>query len=492
MADHSSKPSFSPGRKWAIAFDLAVRTAVVLAVVAMLNYLGGRYFQRLYLSSQTRVELSPRTLTVLRSLTNSVKVTLYYDKSDPLYPTIAALIDEYQAINPRISVESVDYTRDSAEAQRVKSAYKLSTSSGGSEKDLVIFDCDGRYKVAEGRQLADYKLEQVPNSSEREFRRKIVSFNGELMFTATLLAVTDPKPLKAYSLEGDGEHGIADTDATMGYSKFASTLQQNYIQVEPLSLLGTNDVPGDCNLLIIAGPTRLMPDAELDKIQHYLEQGGRLFVLFNAFTKDRLTGLEKVLAQWGVVVDGSVVHDPEHHISDSDVIVTHFSTHPVVDPIIGSAIQLVLPRSIRAEKNLGSNPDAPQVDEIAFAGPHSTLVEDPTQEMRAWPLAVAVEKGAVPGVTTARGATRILVVGDSFFLGNRQIDSGVNRDFAGYAANWLLERTALLEGLGPRPVDDFRIIMTSWQLKQVEWVLLAALPGAVMLLGAFVWLSRRR
>ena len=31
------------------------------------------------------------------------------------------------------------------------------------------------------------------------------------------------------------------------------------------------------------------------------------------------------------------------------------------------------------------------------------------------------------------------------------IDAAANRDFAGYAVNWLLDRTVLLEGIGPRP-----------------------------------------
>ena len=35
------QPSFSPGRRWKIGFDVVVRTALVLAVVVMINYLGG-------------------------------------------------------------------------------------------------------------------------------------------------------------------------------------------------------------------------------------------------------------------------------------------------------------------------------------------------------------------------------------------------------------------------------------------------------------------
>ena len=104
--------------------------------------------------------------------------------------------------------------------------------------------------------------------------------------------------------------------------------------------------------------------------------------------------------------------------------------------------------------------DAPKVEELAFSGPESTLMGDPAAAPRSYPLMVAVEQTPVPGVANTRGTTRMIVVGDSFFLGNRQIESGANRDFAGYAANWLLDRTVLLDGIGPRPVKEFRLTMT--------------------------------
>jgi hypothetical protein len=68
---------------------------------------------------------------------------------------------------------------------------------------------------------------------------------------------------------------------------------------------------------------------------------------------------------------------------------------------------------------------------------------------------VAVEKGAIKNVITERGTSRIVVVGDSIFLANHQMDSAANRDFAGYAVNWLLDRPHLLEGLGPRPITEY-------------------------------------
>jgi hypothetical protein len=105
---------------------------------------------------------------------------------------------------------------------------------------------------------------------------------------------------------------------------------------------------------------------------------------------------------------------------------------------------------------------------------------------------VAVEQKPVPGVANPRGTTRMIVAGDSFFLNNRQIESLANRDFAGYAVNWLLDRTVLLDGIGPRPVTEFRLTMTRDQQKTVRWLLLGALPGAVLLFGGLVWLARRK
>jgi hypothetical protein len=98
----------------------------------------------------------------------------------------------------------------------------------------------------------------------------------------------------------------------------------------------------------------------------------------------------------------------------------------------------------------------------------------------------------IKGVVTERGSTRMVVCGDSIFLANRQIDSAGNRDFPGYAINWLLDRPQLLQGLGPRPMEVYRLAMTREQLQNAQLLLLGAMPGGVLLAGGLVWLKRRR
>ena len=487
-ADSQSRPSFSPYRKWAIGFHVLLLIFVVFAVLVMINYLSRDYFLRFHLSTRSRIELFPRTVSLLRSLTNRVKVTLYYDTDEELYSTVMDLLSEYRLLNPRITIQTVDYMRDPSLAQTVKAKYNLSAPT---DKNLVIFDCEGKVTVREGNALASYVVEQVPNEKEREFRRKPAAFLGEMAFTAALLDVTSPKPLRAYFVQGHGEHQIDSGDELAGYLKFAAVLHQNYIQAEPLSLLGASAVPMDCNLLVIAGPREAIPDAELEKIEQYLDQGGRLLALFNFYSVSKDTGLESILAKWGVDVGHNVVKDPDNTISGSDIIVSRFGKHALVNSLLQSRLHLILPRSVGQLKLRAQAADAPRVEEIAFSGPRASAAGDVIHKPP-FPLMVAVEKGAIKDVVTERGSTRMVVAGDSLFLGNRQIDSAANRDFAACAVNWLLERTQLLAGLGPRPITQYKIVLTKTQLHQAQWVLLAGLPGGVLFLGGLVWLRRRR
>ncbi len=483
------KPSFSPYRKWGVGLQVGFLIALVLAVVVMLNYISRDYFLRLHVSTQSKVQLAPLTVNLVRSLTNQVKITLYYAREEALYSTVADLANEYRLINPKISIQTTDYLRDPGAAQKIKVDYKLGSIT---DKNLVIFDCEGRVEKIDGNALARYTLEQIPDEKERKVRRKVTAFLGESAFDAALLGVTNPKRLNVYFLQGHYEHPFESGDEQMGYLKFAACLQQNNLRVQPLSLLGTNPVPMDCNLLVIAGPRSAIPEVELDKIEEYLTQGGRLFALFNAGSVNRETGLEKILAKWGIQVGDNVVVDPEFSASGSgaDLLVKLSSNHPLMNPLLDSYLYLVQPRTV-SKLNPRTRPaDAPRVEEIAFSGPHSFLRGDSAHK-QSYPLMVALEKG-VPGVITERGATRMVVVGDSICLANRQIESVANRDFAEAAVNWLLARTQLLKGVGPHQVMEYKLVMTRSQMQSARWVLLGGMPGCALLVGSMVWLRRRR
>ena len=506
MSDNAkSRPSFSPADRWKIGFDVVLRTALVLAVLVMLSYLGTKFYHRYYLSQQNRVQLASRTLTVLHALTNQVQVTLYYDtKADfrhdgppNYYADIVALLNEYSAANKNISIRTVDYKRDPGAAEKVKEQFHLPGSSESPNappaKDLIIFQSGDRWMIVPGEAVVQTQLKQIapenPKQKELEFRRKPVDFNGEILFTSKLLALASPKPLKAYYLQGDGEATLTDS-SSYGFLEFGREFAQNFIGIQYLELPGDNPIPMDCSLLIITPPTTPLSEAALQKIDKYLAEGGRLLVLFNFLSIQQPTGLEPILQRWGVNVMPDFVKDRDS--ANDSVIVGKFSTHPVVSSLAQLRLQMARPRCI-AKINWQSPPaNAPQVDELAFSGDNCILSSDPTAPPRSYPLMAAVEQKPVAGVVNPRGNTRIIVVGDSLFVGNSVIGAGGNRDFVGFAANWLEDREQLLGGIAPRPVTEFQLLLTQAQQRQLRWLLLGALPGSVLLLGWLVWLVRRQ
>jgi ABC-type uncharacterized transport system involved in gliding motility auxiliary subunit len=107
------------------------------------------------------------------------------------------------------------------------------------------------------------------------------------------------------------------------------------------------------------------------------------------------------------------------------------------------------------------------------------------------PVGVAVEKGAIQGLSATRGATRLVVMGESLFLGNSLLNQQGNHDFGRNVVNWLLDRDSLIQAIGPKPMEEYQLIITQGQMRWLRWLFLAIIPGSVLLAGGVVWLRRR-
>jgi hypothetical protein len=483
-SDPLNKPSFSAARKWGIGLQVLVLSCLVLSVVAMANYISRDYFYRLQVSARNKTELSPLTLSLLKSLTNQVRITLYYDKKDPIYDLIYPLLQQYEQNSKHVSVQVVDYLLDAGTAQKVKEQYNL-----GANTNIIVFDCAGTAQPIPGSMLADYQYEAL---ADKTFRQKFTDFRGEKAFTAAILAVTDPKAHHAYVLQGHGEHDLTSGNAEDGYLRFTEVLGLYHIEVHRLdNLMALEGVPTNCDLLIIPGSRNPIPPAELTKVEQYLERSGsRLLALLAANPADRESGLEGILAKWGVRTSANTVVDPDHSPGGGEVVVSAFGVHPVTSPLYGSGLELGRPRAVGRLNLKTQAPDAPRVQVIAETCEKGHFEGDEVNK-RQFPVMVAVEK-SLQGVASDRGPTRMLIVGDSLCLANNCMSGPwVNRNFAVCAVNWLLDRTPLIQ-IGPHPVNEYTLRMTKAQLQSAELVLVAGMPGGILFLGVLVWLRRRR
>ncbi|MBM3876583.1 MAG: hypothetical protein FJ386_07685 [Verrucomicrobia bacterium] len=490
--DSPSRPSFSLSRRFGAGFNVLLGIVVMVAIIVMVNFLSARHFRRHALSGERKYVLATSTQHVLRSLTNQVKVTIYFDPEDPLYSHVSGLLKEYSLRNPRIVLDSVNYAIEPGKAELVKATYKLPPSS----KDLVIFDAGGKTKIVRASDLSNYDMSDVVSGKGREVRRK--SFNGEQHFTSALITLGDRTPLRAAFSVGHGEHDPGDGVNDTGYGRLLTLLNENNVEAVRMILGGTNDIPTDINLVIVAGPKLPFEPVELEKLHRYLGQGGRLLVLHHYAAN---TGLEALLERWGVQSLDRHVTDRMTLRSDASILIGNYSSHDIVRPLSLAALplQLAMPRVVERLKDYPTISDAPQIHTLfstteggeAIVDYRNGLRRDPLRDRRGViPLAVAVEKLGVKGESRASGSTRLVVAGDSFFLDNQMITSAANRDFAWNAVNWLLDRSNML-GIAPQSIREFKFNLSDDALARVRWIVLGAMPGAVLFWGWLVFIRRR-
>lgn len=488
MAEESAvQASFWPGRRWRIGLNVGLSVLALAAVVVMINFIAARRYERFHWAAGTQDQLSPVTLRVLEALTNQVKIVVFFDHRQPLFSAVRKVIDQYEVQCSKLDVEYVDYTFSPGRAEEVRSTYELASADKG---DRIIFWCNGKKKVVHAGELSEFDYSGV--FTERKIKR--TTFKGEQLFTSAICSVIDMRTVKAYFLEGHREHDPTDKRDQVGYLDFAKVLQENNVAIGRLSLLNA-EIPADCQLLIVASPMNPIAEEELEKIEKYLSQGGRLLALLNFDTASVATGLEPLLANWGVEVGRDFVTDkPRSSTTDPRlVVVTEFGDHPIVKPLRRSRLAFALPRSISLRSAAQRGADSARVVPLAVTSPEGVVHKAPNRIERqgAIPLIVAVEKGSIQGISADRGETRMVVAGESWFLGNKVIDFEANRDFARLAVNWLINRELLLEGIGPRPIKEYTIAITHSEMQTIRWLLVGVLPGSVLSIGILVWARRR-
>ncbi len=167
----------------------------------------------------------------------------------------ARVVAEYQNANPRhLHVRLLDYRRFVGGPRNCWPAHNLSRQP---DKDFVLLESNNHFKIEMARQLADYDYSDVLAGRSKFVRRS--AFLGELLFTSDIYAVCHPQTLKSYFLYGHGENDPGDPSGEpeklgdIGYSKLAGILKDECDSTwDRLELIGTNDIPHDCQLLIVA------------------------------------------------------------------------------------------------------------------------------------------------------------------------------------------------------------------------------------------------
>lgn len=478
----ASSSQFSAKHRWSGWLNLALVLLAVLALAVLANYLAHRHHTRQRLVDHRAQELSTRTHEVLGQITNAVQVTIFYDQSEPVYREVKDMLAQYRELNPQLTVVSVDPDLNKREANEIKQRYQLPPKQG----DAVIFAGNNKVQIVPHSRLSP--AQQDPNNPT-QFRR--THFHGERLFTSALLAVNAAVAPTVYWATGHGELSAESP----GHTRFRQLLTEQHVTVKNYDLrgIGVRAIPDDCRLLIIAGPQASLDPATVRVVSDYLEGGGRAMITLHQDTRGNLNPL---LNRWGVeVFEDSTVQDAANQLSDGTLALANFNDgrHEVVRALhqaelpvclLQPAPMVLLENRITTQGLQLSHLISTSADAESYRNPGLN-----SEKMAAgrFCVAAAVQRGD----EALQPSTRLVVIGDTDFLHNRLIDRDGNTELAQRSINWLLGRQALLRGIGPRPLHEYRFEFKGNQFWKLAGLLVGVIPLSTLAFGLLVWFRRR-
>ena len=467
---------------------LGLSVVLGLGVLVLVNWIGSRHYRRFDWTSSRLYPLSDKTEKVLKGLKAPVNVTVFMIEGTQLFPEVQELLKRYKSVSPVITVETLDQTRNRARAEALVKEFGITGPS-------VVFKSGDRKKYVTVDQLAELDFSKSRMGGEPSIK----SFKGEQEFTSAILTVTESKTPKVLFTSGHGERKI-DSRGRDGFFAVAETFRRDNCTVTEWASLGAGEVPAGTDLVVVAGPKSGFTLPEADALKAYLGAGGRALLFLDAeFAPGKGTamlelGLTPVLESLGVKLDDDIVVDPKRSVptmGPETVFSSSFRPHPITKMLEGSAIVFPLARSVRLAEKMPDGLTGTILAETSPDGWGETDLKNPEARKDdkdiAGPvsLAVAVESGS------AEKKLRVVAVGDADFASNGGIANAANSYLLTGAANWALEREALIS-IPPRATDQVAVTLTRGDISTMTLVSLVVLPLAAVAAGLAVYLRRRR
>ena len=489
---------FRRSRKFAISLNTLVIIILVAAIIGMINYLSIRHYKRMDWTHSGYYSLSDKTVSLLKTIKDPIQVIVFFQPSQEVYDDVKNLLREYQDKTDKLLVEYIDPNRNLARTKQLAEEYQVS------EANVVIFARgEGANRKSKYVTTSDIvEMDMSGGMMGRPPQKK--AFKGEQAFTSAIQNVLESKQPTVYFLTGHGEGDPEGFDEQFGLSTLSSYLKRENLKVSKLNFATSKQIPDDCDVLVVAGPTKL-PPPDLEVLDRYLQNKGRMMVLLDSQKESGMNGL---LQNWGVTVDNDQVigiFSMGGLKVLSEAIGVEYNQHPIVKKLEDQNTTFPLCRSLEVDTASPSPaPDKPRATWLVksheqFWGETDIAnIKKPKFDLGADKkgpliLAAAVESGNLPGSDVSLPSTRMVVVGSSLFVSNGELpNSPANLDFFLNSVNWLINKPERVMGISPKMPREFRLSLTEPQLQTLKLSLIFGLPGCVAVMGAIVWWRRRK
>ena len=450
--------------------NTVIMVVVFSAVVVFMALLGEAHKKRLDLTKTGRFTLSSQTKKILGSLDVPVKAVAFYrNESGTMHAmqrqTMRDLLEEYANHSDKFSFTFIDPDRKPG----------LASKYGISEYRVTLL-------------IAGDKQVKVGNEKEEKV-------------TNALIKLLRKHEKIVYFIKGHGEKDITSSKKDGYRAAAAAIVNENYV-VKELLLMRVKEVPKNASVVVVASPKREMAKNELDKLDRYYKRGGAMLVEVDP---GHPPGFRTWLEQYGFKLQTDVIIDHQSQLYGANyltpVVYAYHKKHPLTEGFtLASYFPIANSVYIDEDKSRGRY-------ELALTGPNSWTEIDKDQlesgkaeyneerEKRGPIPIMSVTTFAVKGKEDAEGAKRdrygkIVLIGDSDFANNTNLNLAGNGDLFLNTINWLAEEADLI-AVRAKKSNMSPVVLTAAQGRAIFWIPVVMIPSFVLMAGVAIY-SRRR
>jgi hypothetical protein len=548
-------------RRLLYGYDAVAQCLLLVGILIVLNIVVYALMPFTFDWTQARgaYALADSTRNTVMGLKKDISAYVLMSPGAEGYKDVRLLMENAHALNNKLTVHYLSPDTNPAEFDKLARMFpKLLPDSAMGEGSRGVLLVAGPLPTREKQETPQYafvpnnKIFEVERPRHKEEKPKQV-FKGESEIIRELrFLLQDRKKHKIYVLQGNGELDMSnmqqderpdftEPNSTAGFGFFMKRLEIDNYEASGLSFekeLGKKaqnivlakqgvdkkkHIPDDCEVLIIPGPSKKIPEETLDAIERYLDRGGRAMAFLGVVLDTKTgalvdTGLEGLLRRYGVETSGDVVlrfpvHETQDDVrrlfvvpnrSSENVLAREFSQTMSRDPIVFRRAGRTLKAAeghgkFRAEAiahYVSGRPEGTayavvkKADVLPRAQSHMIeMSKDPAKRgsiaaNEPIPAIIAVSEGEKPRLLVFAGVEPISNLDQARFKSGDIVYA-----FVVSGLEWMGERESI--GAQPKVTQFYQVSPTLNRLRMYNlpaWLMLLTVAG----LGVGVWVVRRR
>lgn len=436
--------------------------AVVIVIAVVINLIVGQLpekMKQIDVSNKNIYGISKTSKKLLNNLKYDIQFTVYADKSST-DERIKTFLERYTALTDKISVEwinPVDHPQalqeneDAQSSSIVVSCEETNKSVTVPFTDILVQDYSSYYMSG--------------SSSETEF-----DADGQL--TSAINQITTDVTKKIYYTSGHGETTLS--------TNLTETLEQTSVTTEELNLLMVEEIPDDCDLILIDAPSSDISEQEKTLLLDYLSNGGKVIYIMGDASVDT-PNLDAVMEEYGMTKTEGYIADMQRCYQGN-----YYYIFPEItasgelgDGLKNNMVLLVNSAGFTVQEDLR---DTLTVTSVMTTSSDGYAVTEDEQTQGEYTLAAVAEEGDA----------KLTVIASESMINSQIAEYFSNLDNSTLFVNMVMNNFDDVENLSIEAKSLSVEMNTVQHSGAISTALIFGVPAVVLIGGFVIWMKRRK